>query len=283
MKVDEEKAAEKPGGTRPKKPIWDYGYLIYTFGQRDLKSKFKGSALGWLWSLVVPLATLTIYSMVFAIIFRAEPPDMGNGHKGIFAIWLFAGLVFWTFFSNVVNTSIVEMLGAGPILQKVYFPAYAPVLGSALAVGVQSLIELGILAVIMLAFGNIGWSWLLIPVFLVFVVVFVGSIATVLAILNVYYRDLAHLVTIALQLLFYTTPIIYPLSMVTQTWKGIPLRGILEANPLTSFVQLFRNLIYELSPGTWQQWTMVAVSTLVALAVAYWVDKTKGEHLGENV
>lgn len=268
---------------RPKKPIWKYGFLIYTFGQRDLKSKFKGSALGWLWSLMVPLAMLTIYSLVFSIIFRAQPPDMGNGHKGVFAIWLFVGLVFWSFFSNVVNTSIVEMLGAGPILQKIYFPAYAPVLGSGLAVGVQSLIELGILAGIMLAFGNIGWSWLLIPVFLVFVVVFVGSVATILAILNVYYRDLAHLVTIALQLLFYMTPIIYPLTMVTQSWKGIPLRAVLEANPLTSFVQLFRNLIYELSPGTWGQWGMVAASTLVALGLAYWVVVTKGEELGENV
>lgn len=268
---------------RPRKPIWQYWHLIYTFGQRDLKSKFKGSALGWVWSLVVPLATLTIYSAVFSIIFRAEPPMMGNGSPGVFVIWLFVGLIFWTFFSNVINNGILELLGAGPILQKVYFPAYAPVLGAGLAVGVQSLIELGILIVIMLVMGNIGWSWLLLIPFIAITVIFVGSVATILAILNVYYRDLAHLVTIALQLLFYVTPIIYPLTMVTQQWRGIDLRAILELNPLTSFVQLFRSLIYELSPGTLNQWGAVTVTAGITLLLAYWVMARKGRDLGENV
>lgn len=268
---------------RPKKPIWEYWNLIYTFGQRDLKSKFKGSALGWVWSLVVPLATLGIYSAVFSIIFRAVPPELGNGQPGIFVVWLFAGLIFWTFFSNVVNNGFLEMLGAGPILQKVFFPAYAPVLGAGLAVGVQSLIELGIYAVILIVLGNIGWTWLLMPFYVVFVVIFVGSLATILAILNVYYRDLAHLVTIALQLLFYVTPIIYPLSMVTQQWRGIYLRDLLELNPLTSFVTLFRNLMYELSPGTTSQWAVVVGTALITFGIAYWVMQTKGADLGENV
>ncbi|WRS30229.1 ABC transporter permease [Actinomycetaceae bacterium MB13-C1-2] len=266
---------------RPKKPIWSYWFLIYTFGQRDLKSKFKGSALGWLWSLVVPLATIGIYSVVFSIILRVEPPDFGSGRKGLFVVWLFCGLIFWTFFSNTVNNGIAEMLSAGQILQKVYFPAYAPVLGSALAVGVQSLIEFGILAIIMLFLGNVSWTWLLIPVWMVFVVIFVGSIATIFAILNVYAKDVAHLVAIALQLLFYATPIIYPLSMVGGAWGG-NLVALLQANPLTGFVTLFRSLMYELTPGNLYQWGMVAGAALVSLGLATWVVRTKGEDLGEH-
>lgn len=268
---------------RQKRPIWAYWNLIYNFGQRDLKSRFKGSALGWLWSLVVPLATIGIYSLVFSLFLRVPPPDFGNGRTGIFAIWLFSGLVFWTFFSGVITNGISEMVAAGPILQKVYFPAYAPVLGSGLAVGIQSLIELGILLVILLLLGNIGWSWLLLPVFAVFAVIFVGSLATVFAVLNVYYRDLAHLVKVALQLLFYATPIIYPAAMVTMSWHGIELRRILEINPLWSFVELLRNLVYELNAGTWFQWGMVVGSSLLALAWAAHVMRTRGADLGENV
>lgn len=268
---------------RPHKSLWQYWFLIYTFGQRDLKAKFKGSALGWLWSLVVPLATLGIYSAVFSIIMRIVPPDMGNGHKGVFAIWLFCGLIFWSFFTTTVNNAIREMLDAGPILQKIYFPAYAPVLGVGMAVGVQSLIELGILAVILLIFGNVSWTWLLVPFYLVFVAIFVGSIATIFAILNIYYRDVAHLVGIALQLLFYATPIIYPLSMVDVQWRGIDLRMIIEANPLTSYVSLLRSLVYDLNSGSLFQWGMVIGAALAAFGLASWTMRTKGVDLGEYV
>lgn len=267
---------------RARKPVWEYWNLIHAFGQRDLKTRFKGSALGWLWSLIVPLATIAIYSLVFYFVLRIQPPDMGNGDKGIFAIWLFNGLIFWTFFTNTVNNGIREMISTGPILQKVYFPAYAPVLGAGLAVGVQSLIELGILAVILLFLGNVSWTWLLVPFYLVFVVIFVGSIATVVAIMNIYYRDLAHLVQVALQLLFYATPIIYPASMITATWQGISIRSILELNPLWSFVDLFRSLMYGLTPGTWQQWTVMMVWTGIVYLWAARVVRKRGWDLGEH-
>lgn len=270
-------------GVRPKKPIWSYWFLIYTFGQRDLKSKFKGSALGWLWSLVVPIVTILTYSVVFSFILRVGVPPMGNGKTGVFPVWLFAGLIFWGFFTNTVNNSIREMLDAGPILQKIYFPAYAPVLGVGMAVGVQSLIELGVLAVILLFLGNVWWTWLLVPLYAIFAMIFVGSIATIFAILNIYYRDVAHLVMVALQLLFYATPIIYPLSMVDMDWRGISIKAVIEANPLTSYVGLLRAMMYDLTPGTVYQWIMVAGSAFVALGLAAWTMRTKGVHLGEYV
>lgn len=268
---------------RVTKPFWSYWTLIRAFGERDLKSRFKGSALGWLWSLVVPLATIGIYSVVFHFFLRVPPPDFGSGRGGIFAIWLFAGLIFWTFFQSSVNNGILELVGAGPVLQKVYFPAYAPVLGAGLAVGVQSLIELGILAVILLFLGNIGWTWLLMPVFLFFAVIFVGSLATVFAVLNIYYRDMAHLVQVGLQLLFYATPIIYPASLVTMSWNGIQLRHVMEINPLWSFVEVIRNLMYDLTPGNWVNWAIIALSTALAYLWAVVVMRNKGADLGENV
>ncbi len=270
-------------GVRERKPLWYYWPLIEAFGQRDLKSKFKGSALGWLWSLLVPLATIGIYSVVFYFFLRIPPPDFGTGRPGIFAIWLFTGLIFWTFFQNTVNQGIVEMVAAGPVLQKVYFPAYAPVLGAGLAVGVQSLIELAILLVILALLGNVAWTWLLLPLFMVLAVIFVGSVATIFAVLNIYYRDTAHLVQVALQLLFYATPIIYPASMVNMQWRGIEIRSIMEINPLWSFVQLIRNLLYDLTPGSLTHWGIAGGASLAALGIAALVMRNKGADLGEHV
>src|SRR5664280_2486295 len=112
--------------------MWSYRSLIWIFAQRDLKARFKGTALGWLWSLVVPIATLVIYSVVFSTIMRMVPPSFGNGDKGNFTVWLLAGLTAWSMFDNSLNTAIGALLGAGPLLKKIYFPPYAPVLGSVL-------------------------------------------------------------------------------------------------------------------------------------------------------
>lgn len=273
-------------------PIWRQWNLIYNFGQRDLKTKFKGSALGWLWSLMVPLATIAIYSVVFSIIFRASPPDMGNGKSGVFVLWLFVGLTTWTFFSSTVNSGMAALLGAGPLLQKVYFPAYAPVIGSTLAAAVQWGIEVGILLVVMLVLVNVGWTWLLIPVLAAIFALFTASLAITVSILNVYYRDLAHLVAIALQLLFYMTPIIYPLAMVPDSWKpgffpeawpALNLQSVLAFNPLTQFVELFRSVIYGLEVGSLWLWIGVVLWTLGAVALAVIVSHVKGADLGENV
>ena len=125
-------------------PIWQQWNLISNFGRRDLKAKFKGTWLGWAWSLLVPLASLGIYTLIFSIVFRMAPPDLGNGRDGIFAVWLFAGLTLWTFFASSINSGIAGLGSSGGMLQKVYFPPYAPVLGAGLAVGVQSIIEIGI-------------------------------------------------------------------------------------------------------------------------------------------
>lgn len=268
---------------RPPQSLRQQLNLVRTFAQRDLKTRFKGSALGWLWSLVVPLATLAIYSVVFSVIFRAQPPDMGSRDYGIFVLWLFCGLIFWTFFSTSINSGIAELRAAGPILQKVYFPAYTPVLGTVMAVGTQSLIEVGILVAVMAAFLNIGISWIMVPLWVVLAVIFTGAITTTVAIVNIYYRDLAHLVSVILQLLFYLTPIIYPMSLVPEVWKGLPLHKLLGLNPLTSFVQLFRALVYELNFGTPWMWVNAAAWTILMTAVAVQVSRTKGADLGENV
>jgi ABC-type polysaccharide/polyol phosphate export permease len=268
---------------RPRSSIWSNRSLIWNFAQRELKSRFKGTALGWVWSLVVPLATLVTYSFVFAVIFRVSPPDFGNGRPGLFPVWLFAGLIPWSFFLITVNTAIPTLLANGPILQKVYFPSYAPIVGSALAILVQTLIEFGILALALLAFGNVAPTWLLFPAWLAIYAAFVMAVAIALAIVNVYFRDLAQLVNVALQLLFFLTPIIYVIDSVPASWNGIPLRAIVSLNPIAEFVASFRHLSYDLEGPPLTSWVVLAIWTLGALASTFVIYRRWGLDIGESV
>jgi ABC-type polysaccharide/polyol phosphate export permease len=269
--------------TRPRSSIWSYRSLIWNFTQRDLKSRFKGTALGWAWSLVVPLATLFTYSLVFSVIFRATPPDFGNARAGFFPVWLFCGLIPWAFFLISVNTAIPTLLANGPILQKVYFPSYAPIIGSVGGILVQTLIECAILAVALVFFGVLGPTWLLFPIWLVLFASFVTACSVSLAIVNVYFRDVAHVTNVALQLLFFLTPIIYQSDSVPLEWNHIPLRAIVLINPIAGFVESLRQLSYHLQVPPISNWIGMTAWTLGAIAVALLVYRQWGLDIGEAI
>lgn len=258
-----------------------YRSLIWNFGQRDLKARFKGTAVGWLWSLILPLASLLTYTLVAHYIFRAGGERFGNGHKPNFAVWLFAGLTAWGFFANSLNTAIGGLLGAGPLIKKIYFPAYAPVLGSIVAVAIQSLIEfaLSLLTILIVGGGNIGWTWLLIPVWAAVFAVAVCSVSMILAIANIFFRDLAHIVSVFLQLLFYATPVLYPPTLL----HSHKARLILGLNPVGRFVNLYRDLAISLKPGEWTSWLYVSVWTVALLGLAVLVFQRHGRDLSEEL
>ena len=193
--------------------LWRNRHLIWNFARRDLKGRFKGTAVGWLWSLLLPLATVVIYSVVFSVFIRIEPPPFGDGEPGTYWVWLLTGMVTWTFVLNATNSGIPSLLANGSLLQKIYIPSFVPCVASSVAIGVQSLIELGIVAVILLAIGNVGWTWLVVPAWLALLFAFVTSTTYVLSVLNVFYRDVSQLVAVGLQLIFFLTPIIYPLTL----------------------------------------------------------------------
>jgi ABC-type polysaccharide/polyol phosphate export permease len=251
---------------------WSYRYLIVNFARRDLKARFKGTFLGWLWALAVPITTVVIYSVVFSLVFRAQPPPMGNGDAGHYAVWLLVALVGWNFFLNAMNLAPVTLLGSGPLIQKVYIPAYVPTFASAFAVLVQSAIELGVVIAVLALFANVGWSYLLLPAWIVLFVTFTVCLSTTVAIVNVYVRDLAQLVAVALQLLFFVTPILYPPSLIPETWNGIPLQDIFALNPLAWFLGALRAILYDLtspSAGVWLIMLGWAVGSVLLVRVVY--------------
>jgi ABC-type polysaccharide/polyol phosphate export permease len=267
----------------PDVQIFRYGNLIWNFAQRDLKSRFKGTALGWAWSLLLPLGSLVIYGLVFGVMLRVRPEPFADGRPGNFAVYLFTGLVVWNFFSGGLMTAMASLVSTGALLKKIYFPSYAPVIGAMIAVGVQSLLEFGITLVVLAMLSNVGFTWLLVPVWAAIFFVFVSGVSTVFAILNVRFRDLTHIISVALQLLFYTAGIIIPLAQIPAHARHLPLRFIIGHTPLGVYVQLFREISYSLNPGSIGQWGEALGWAVASLAIGALVYRRSGQDLGEEL
>ncbi|MSX34848.1 MAG: ABC transporter permease, partial [Actinobacteria bacterium] len=117
--------------------LWAYRNLTYNLAQRELKSRYKKSLLGWLWSLLNPASILAVYTLVFGYFFNAKAPLAGNGSTSIFALYLFAGLWVWNLFNGTVLGAIAALQSSGPLLNKVYFPPACPALANTITVLLQ--------------------------------------------------------------------------------------------------------------------------------------------------
>lgn len=247
--------------------LWTYRALTTNFARRELKGRYRGSAAGWLWSLANPAATLLIFTLVFSTIFQRVPPVAGNGRLESYTIYLFIGLVCWNFFNGIVTTSMGALIGAGPLLKKIRFPAFAPVIGNAMSALVQTAIEFGILIVVLAFARNLTWAVLVVPLVFALLALFAIGIGLMVSVANVRYRDVGYLVGIALQFLFYATPIIYPPEDIpVETGSGIPARWIMGLNPLGRFVEAARDALwYGVLPSLTLMLTLTAVAVVTFL------------------
>ena len=225
--------------------------LLLNLTLRELRGKYKRSVLGWTWSLVNPLATMVIFSVVFSFFLKVQPPVGDPSGLHSFALFLLCGLLPWNFFSIGSTASMSSLIANSNLIKKVYFPR-GIVVGSTVGAAVVSFsVELLVLSVVLLFAGNMVLPWIPVVIMLVaLTTVFVLGCGLILSALNVYFRDVEHLVNIALQALFYSAPIVYPISYVPKEGEilgmTIPVRTLYELNPLVKIVESFRAVLYDL-------------------------------------
>jgi len=223
--------------------------LLWNLTLRELRGRYKRSVLGWTWSLLNPLSSVVIFSVVFGFFFQIKPPvgDPSGLHN--FAVFLLCGLLSWNYLSGAMTISMDSLLANANLIRKVYFPREILVASTVCSLLVTFLIELSVLIVILLLLGNMVLPW--IPALLMLVAiqtVFVLGVGLLLSVLNVYFRDVKHFIAISLQALFYSAPIVYPLSVVEKaaTRTSFPLLTVYELNPLVRMVEAYRDVLYDL-------------------------------------
>jgi ABC-type polysaccharide/polyol phosphate export permease len=185
----------------------------------------------------------------------------------VFGLYLMCGLLAWNFFSTSVTTSMSTLLSNSSLITKVYFRHVALVLGITVSGLVTFGIELALLCIALMFFGNFVLPWLPILLMLVaLLAVFTTGVALVMSSLNVFFRDLSHLWSLIAQAWFFLTPIVYPLEIVPAG-----LRSFIEAIRMTVFVVQFRDVLYNLRFPAWDQFGLLVLVSFASLAFGWWV------------
>lgn len=222
--------------------LWVNRVLIAKFTQREIQGRYRGTLLGLVWSFVTPLAMLAVYTLVFGGIFGARWPGLTHdGVKGLmaFAVAMFAGSTTFGLFSEPVGRAAGAIVSVPNYVKKVIFPLQIlPVvmLGTALfhALIAFSLVMVGA----MLVLGHLSWTALLLPVVVIPTVLASMGVAWFLAALGVYMRDAGQAVGVALQILFFATPIFYSVDNIPAR-----LRWLVYLNPLTYGINIVRDVL----------------------------------------
>jgi ABC-2 type transport system permease protein len=265
--------------------------LLLNLTLREVRGKYKRTLLGHGWSLINPLATILIYSVVFGLLLQVEAEPGDPSGVDVFALFLTCGLLPWAFFSNSMSGGMSSLVTNANLVQKVYFPREVLVASVVFSWVVSFLIELGVLAVALLIVGASVIPWL--PAVVVvagLLTLFSLGVALMLSVANVYFRDTQHFMAIALQLWFFMTPIVYPLSYVEDVEARLADRGIdlpvvflFRLNPMERFVAVFRSLMYD---NRWPALSDIAFcvgATAAVVIIGYAVFKRFEGRLAEEL
>ena len=253
--------------------LWRYRELIWQFTKRDVITQYKGSALGVIWSFVTPLLMLTVYTFVFSVIFHREwGVDIVDGSRVGFALTLFTGLIPFGVFRDCMNRAPGLIIRNRNYVTKVVFPLEilpVSVLGSSL---INSLFNLLILLVASLIFlHTLSWTLLFLPLMYLPLIFLCLGLSWFLASLGVFVRDIGQIIGVIVQILFFMTPIIYPVSAVP-----VQMQFIFYLNPLTYVVNHFRRVILWGQVPDWGDFIIISAATGVVCMLGYiWFMKSK--------
>lgn len=236
--------------------LWAGRDLLYFLMLRDVKVRYKQTALGVAWAILQPLLAMLVFTLFFGKV--AKIPSNGVPYP----LFAYIGLLPWTFFANAITNSGNSLVNNASLISKVFFPRLI-MPGATIAAG---LVDLGVSFILMfglMAFYRVplNWNLLVVPVLVLLTALLAFAVGVFFAALNVKYRDVRYALPFLVQLAMFATPIIYPSSMVKEEW-----RWALKANPMAGLVEAFRTAVL----GGHFDFTALAVSmglTIVLLAV----------------
>lgn len=252
--------------------IWNNRQLIVQMTRREVVGRYKGSALGLLWSFLNPLLLLLVYTFVFSVVFKARwGGDLGES-KTKFAIIMFVGIIVHGLFAEVINRSPGLIVGNANFVKKVIFPIeILPVVTLASAL-FHAMVSTLVLLIFLLAVNSyLSLTVLYIPLIILPLVLVTLGLSLIFTSLGVFIRDIGQITSIITMVMMFLAPVFYPITAVPES-----LRPIIMANPLTFIIDQARDvLIWGISPN----WSGLACYTLVSVAVVwfgyFWFQKTR--------
>jgi lipopolysaccharide transport system permease protein len=256
--------------------------LIYNLVVRDLKGRYKGSAMGFLWTLLNPLGMMVVFTIVFTIM-------MPNNQLPHYPLFLLAGLLPWNFFSSGTMIGTNSVVANSALVKKVYFPLEVLPASSVLASLVNFLLALVVLFGVLLLFRTPITAWILmLPLVILIQTCFTLGVAMFLSTLNVFYRDTLIVLDVVMQAWFFLTPIFYPIEILPRSYQvmGITLdirRLVYILNPMASIVAAYRDLLYWGAHTDLAFLSRTAATALLVLIIGYWFSVRYSGQFGEEL
>jgi lipopolysaccharide transport system permease protein len=242
-----------------------YRGLIQSLVARELKARYRGSVLGFVWSFINPLLLLTIYSFVFSVVL----PGLHSKETEPYALFMFCGILPWTWFSSSLTEAAGSLISGGNLIKKVLFPAEVLPIVSVLANMVHFILGLPILAVFLIYYQRLpdldGLLWF--PIAMLVQLVLSIALALILSALAVHFRDIRDILSNVLTLWFFSTPIIYWIKEAPGLGKQV-----LDYNPMTHLIVTYQEILFFDGPvGHWKWLLFIGGVSVLLFLAGYWL------------
>ena len=235
--------------------LWRYRELFYIFVWRDVKVRYKQTALGVLWAIFQPLVTMLIFTIFFGRIAKIPSDNIP------YPIFVYAGLLFWNYYLSALTNATNSLVENENIIKKVYFPRLVLPVSTAITPIIDFLVSLVVLFVIMAFYHTAPHilGIIAVPFLLLFSTISASGLGLFLTSLNVKFRDVRYILPFFLQILLYVTPVIYPITSIPKNFQWI-----LYLNPMAGVIGTARYLFLGGAPVNWG---LVAVSVVTSIAI----------------
>ena len=210
--------------------VWEYRELLFFLVWRDVKVRYKQTALGVLWVILQPLVSMAIFTVLFGVLLKVPSGDAP------YPVFAFAGLLPWNYFSQSLSRASTSLVNSSHLITKIYFPRLVIPLSGVFSSLVDFAISFAVLLILMLLYGVTPTArMLLLPVLLLLALVTALGFGLWLSALNVKYRDVGYLLPFLIQIWMYLTPVVYGSTLIPERY-----RFLLSLNPMTGVVEGFR-------------------------------------------
>ena len=249
--------------------------LVESLVSRELKARYRGSVLGFLWSFVNPLLLLLTYTLVFTVILPNRQPDIQP-----FFLFLFCGILPWTWFQASLSESSGVLIASANLIKKVLFPAEVLPSVCVLANLAHFLLGLPILLLFLAWQGKLAWTAVLLPLPILVQLVLTLGLSLFLSALTVHFRDIQNILSHALHLWFFATPVIYSYAAIAE---GTPLRRALRLNPMTHVIVTYQQMLFHGNVDHWRGLFLALLVGVLAFAAGAFLFDRLRDTLAEEV
>lgn len=251
--------------------LYRYRDLIRALVARDLKVRYRRSAIGFLWTMLQPLLMMLVLRTVFSSLFQARSAEVPNNY----AVYAMSGILFWNFFSQSIVASMNSLRGNSGLLDKLPVPKAVFPLSTVISGLINLVLALVPLLGILVVTGHpMRPALFFLPVAILLVALFTLGAGLLLSPLAVFFSDVVELVGVLLTLMMYLTPVFYPKDIVPEHY-----RWIVRFNPIRSILEVFRDPIYQGEIPPLSHLTVSVVIVLLALAIGGWVFRRSSDRI----